>query len=201
MTISRIFIISRPLRWIWIAGPYLVGMGGIKNFTIFSAIEFLFFLFPLNFFLYGINDIYDRESDEINPRKGDLQGAILKESEIKFVQKLALGIAVIFLSVAATSWNLERFLISFLFVLAAFLYSHSWTRLKEIPFLDSLIGGPLVYLSPALIAVSLRESIFNIPTEVFLLALFFVGFHAVSTLNDAKYDKAAGMQSTGIFLG
>ncbi len=201
MKISRFIIISRPALWPWIFLPYLVGIGNVGNFTAFSLTEFLFFLFPLNFFLYGINDIYDKKSDEINPRKGGLQGAILKEDEIAPVKLISFAIAATFLILAGFSGNWKHVFFVLVFLLASFSYSHSSIRFKEIPFLDSIIGGPVIYLSPILIAFSLNGSISDLSPQLFLLTLPLIGFHAGSTLKDAEYDAGARMQSTGIFLG
>ena len=37
----------------------------------------LFFLVPYNLAMYGINDVFDYESDLRNPRKGGAHGAVL----------------------------------------------------------------------------------------------------------------------------
>ena len=37
----------------------------------------MYFLLPYNLLVYGVNDIYDYESDLKNPRKGSLEGSIV----------------------------------------------------------------------------------------------------------------------------
>jgi 4-hydroxybenzoate polyprenyltransferase len=37
----------------------------------------IFFFIPYNFLMYGINDVFDYESDLRNPRKGGIEGALL----------------------------------------------------------------------------------------------------------------------------
>lgn len=201
MKIARLIKISRPALWPWLAGPYLVGIGSIKNFSILSLLEFILFLFPLNLFIYGINDVYDQKSDKINPRKGDFQGSILRSDEFNFVLKASIVSALIFLTISILSVNIEHIFLSLLFIFAGFAYSHGNFRFKEIPFVDSIIGGPIIYLLPGIIAFSLKSSLFSLPPKIFLLALPFIAFHAVTTLKDERYDKKAGMNSIGIFLG
>ena len=39
--------------------------------------------FPFNLRIYGINDIFDQETDNINARKGSYEGAHIYPSEVK----------------------------------------------------------------------------------------------------------------------
>jgi lycopene elongase/hydratase (dihydrobisanhydrobacterioruberin-forming) len=78
MRLSRVIRISRPRFWIYELGPYMVGvLGGLiansyigAYFHILLVIIFgLYFLIPANIWIYGINDIYDYETDKLNPKK------------------------------------------------------------------------------------------------------------------------------------
>ena len=75
MDLKSIVEISRPRFWLYLAGTYLVGYAfgaeniySLQNFNF--IIHFLFFLIPANIFLYGINDIYDEDTDQFNQKKG-----------------------------------------------------------------------------------------------------------------------------------
>lgn len=208
MKATRILKISRPITmWPLLAGFYLVGMGGIDDFLLLfpvSLIELLFFTLPINFYINGINDIYDRDSDKSNPNKDSwIEGVALANHEVGFVFKLAISFVLSFLLfiVLTSLSNVEHVILSFLFVIVLFLYSHDSFRLKEKPVLDFIVGGPILFLFPALIAFSLQGSIAEIPWRVFFLALPFMTFHLVAALRDEQHDRAAGMKTTAVLLG
>ncbi len=78
MKLSRVLRISRPRFWIYELGPYMIGVLGAiltsqqSRETINLWRVFLFgfyFLIPANIWIYGINDIYDYETDKLNPKK------------------------------------------------------------------------------------------------------------------------------------
>src|ERR1700712_248407 len=75
-SIIKLFKVSRPVSWVNTAYPfaatYLVLGGG---FTPLFFIGTLFFLIPYNLLMYGINDVFDYESDIRNPRKNSIEGA------------------------------------------------------------------------------------------------------------------------------
>ena len=72
-----LFTSSRPLSWINTAFPFAAGyymISGRVDATL--IVGSLFFLIPYNLLMYGINDVYDYESDLRNPRKGGVEGAV-----------------------------------------------------------------------------------------------------------------------------
>lgn len=78
MRFQRVIKISRPRFWIYELGPYLIGILGALSVTgmSFSDVEIrrltlfaLYFFVPANIWIYGINDIYDYETDKLNPKK------------------------------------------------------------------------------------------------------------------------------------
>ena len=61
---------SRPLSWINTAYPFAAAYllaGGDRWWLM--AVATVFFLVPYNLAMYGINDVFDYESDLRNPRK------------------------------------------------------------------------------------------------------------------------------------
>jgi len=200
LTLHRALKISRPGIWIWIAGAYLVGIGSLDGLTLLHAIEFFLYLFPINFFLYGINDIYDYPSDKLNPQKEGLRGAIVKPREAAVVRTLAYLCAGGVLAVSFFSLNIEHIALTALLLFLMFAYSHPRFRLKEIPFIDSLVSAA-GYLLPILISFSLHTSVTNISPVWYMLLLPKMAMHALTTLKDETYDKRAGVLTTAVFLG
>ena len=69
---------SRPISWVNTAFPF--GVAYLLTAREFDAIFWvgsIFFLVPYNLLMYGINDVFDYESDLANPRKGGVEGALL----------------------------------------------------------------------------------------------------------------------------
>jgi 4-hydroxybenzoate polyprenyltransferase len=200
MSIRRLLHISRPALWVYTAGAFAMGVGNVHNFHASAWLELFLFTFPFNFLLYGVNDIYDRHADRLNPRKGHNQGAILQETEVKTVMAVALIFAAVILFMAALSGSIEHFVIMALVVIAVFLYSHPKVRFKEILILDGIIGGGC-YLLPVAVGYTLHSSISSIPPWILFMVLPMAGAHAVTTLMDIDSDRTAGLRTTGVRLG
>ncbi len=69
---------SRPISWVNTAFPfgaaYLLAGGGTD---LAFWLGCFFFLVPYNLLMYGLNDVFDYESDLRNPRKGGIEGVVL----------------------------------------------------------------------------------------------------------------------------
>src|SRR5699024_7011061 len=76
--LRHLLMTSRPLSWINTAYPFGAAWllaGGDVGATFWVGC--FFFLIPYNLAMYGINDVFDYESDLRNPRKGGLEGDVL----------------------------------------------------------------------------------------------------------------------------
>ena len=78
-TVARqLLISSRPVSWINTAYPFAAAyLLTTREIDATLVIGTLFFLVPYNLAMYGINDVFDYESDLRNPRKGGAHGAVL----------------------------------------------------------------------------------------------------------------------------
>jgi len=66
--------LSRPRFWLYLAGPVAVGVvyasaSTADLFTPTTLTLFAYFLLPANVLLYGVNDVFDADVDEKNPKK------------------------------------------------------------------------------------------------------------------------------------
>jgi len=69
---------SRPVSWVNTAIPFALAYYVVaEEVTPALIVGCIFFLVPYNFLMYGINDVFDYESDLRNPRKGGVEGALL----------------------------------------------------------------------------------------------------------------------------
>src|SRR5690606_6060414 len=141
IVIRALFIASRPLSWINTAYPfaavYLLATGTIDISLVVGTV---FFLVPYNLVMYGVNDVYDYESDLANPRKGGAEGAKLPPSLHRTTLLAAAVLAIPFV-IALVILGAQRpvsWLILAVSLFAVLAYSVRGLRFKEIPVLDSI---------------------------------------------------------------
>lgn len=194
---------SRPLSWINTAFPfglaYYVSTEQVDSNLI---IGFFFFLVPYNLLMYGINDVFDYESDIRNPRKGGVEGALLPPNLHLATLLASVILPIPFLvplvwSGSATATGVLA--LSLFFVVA---YSAKGFRFKEIPFLDSATSSAH-FVMPALYGLVLAEAAVSTVTVTVLAAFLFWGMasHAFGAVQDVVADREAGVASIATVIG
>ncbi len=204
MTLARVVLASsRPLSWINTAYPfaatYLVAGGRIDATFVIGT---LFFLVPYNVAMYGINDVFDYESDILNPRKGGVEGAVLTPEFHRPVLWLAVLGCVPFVAYLASVGNPVSHLVLALSLCAVVAYSAKGLRFKERPFLDSITSS-FHFVSPALFATVLVTGTIGAGTWMVLGAFFLWGLasHAFGAVQDIVADRSAGLHSIATAIG
>ncbi|MFD1646481.1 prenyltransferase [Haloarchaeobius litoreus] len=192
--------LSRPRFWFYLAGPVVVGVTYAASstadmFTPLALALFAYFLVPANVFLYGVNDAFDRDIDEHNPKKDDREVRYRGGTAVRVVVALAGLLAVPLLVVLPTVGALAFALYLFL----AVEYSAPPLRFKTTPFLDSLSNG--LYALPGVIAfVAVADTL--PPTAAIAGAwLWTMAMHTFSAIPDIEPDREAGISTTATFLG
>ena len=195
-----LFVLSRPRFWLYLAGPVLVGVSYAADSVaeLFGApalVLFGYFLLPANVYLYGINDVFDRDVDETNPKK---EG---REARYQGGAAIAVVVAVCGLFLALISAPLPRESWPYLAVwfLLGTEYSAPPLRFKTTPLLDSLSNG--LYILPGAAAYAAVAG-----THPPLLAvaggwLWAMGMHTFSAIPDIEPDRQAGITTTATYLG
>jgi 4-hydroxybenzoate polyprenyltransferase len=194
---------SRPLSWINTAFPfglaYYVSTEQVDSNLI---IGFFFFLVPYNLLMYGINDVFDYESDIRNPRKGGVEGALLPRNLhlATLLASVILPIPFLVPLVWSGSASATGVLALALFFVVA--YSAKGFRFKEIPFLDSATSSAH-FVMPALYGLVLAEAAVSTVTVTVLAAFFFWGMasHAFGAVQDVVADREAGVASIATVIG
>lgn len=198
--LNKIFLISRPVYWVNTAYPfgaaYLFFNGRIDLTFILGC---LYFLIPYNLLMYGINDIFDYESDIRNPRKGGLEGLKEQKSLHPLIAKsiLASNLLGVYLLIIG---NLASRLIFLFVIFQVVAYSIKYLRFKERPLIDSFTSsthfvGPLVY------AASLLNSL-NTMLPIILSFLFWgMASHAFGAIQDIIPDRQGSIKSIATKLG
>ena len=202
--IPKLFWSSRPISWINTAFPFAAGyflVLGELNLTL--AVGFLFFLIPYNLLMYGVNDVFDYESDLRNPRKGGIEGALLEPKYHLPMLLVSLHLPVPFVWYLALQGDTQSNLILAVVLFSVLAYSLKYLRFKEIPFLDSITSathfvGPLVY------GISLAGGDLGNQTLILIIAAFALwgmASHAFGAVQDIRADREANIASIGTVLG
>jgi 4-hydroxybenzoate polyprenyltransferase len=197
--ILRLLYISRPVLWINTVGPATIGMWLAGDLFAWGALPILLWLtLPFNLLIYGVNDVFDQETDAKNPRKGTLEGARIDRSEVR---PLVLGViftnapfliySLLFVPFPATAWML-------LYTLLFLGYSIPPARFKARPYLDSLSNAayafPLVF-----VPLALGEG--PIWSAALGLMAWSAAKHTFDAVQDVDEDRNAGITTTAVRLG
>jgi 4-hydroxybenzoate polyprenyltransferase len=198
----RLIQVSRPYSWIVGIGMLLAGLKlGNGAFDFWSVLYILSVTFPLSIVLFAINDVYDYESDQKNPRKKQsVMGAALKKTELDFVKKsfFAASAFLVFMSLLTLKiWNI---IATTLLIFFSYAYSAPPVRLKEIPVLESLSNAVIIYFI-VILGYTLNEVPWNITYKAYYLLLLVFGYHIFSTIMDYDADKKAGHMTFAVRFG
>lgn len=187
--------VSRPKLWPPLLMIVLSAYGlsgesvGVMELAVLSI-----FTVPGNLVVYGLNDLYDWESDRYNERKTGEDPEKRKDLLKKGIAVSALfGLGV---SVASGSPNVMAGCV--LWLVGSYAYSVPPVRLKERPPLDSLVNS-LYVLAPGLMAFGLTD--LSMPAEFLWLAAATPGVHAAATVIDYEADRKAGHTTFAVKYG
>ena len=201
-TVRLIIKLSRPRFWMYLAGPFLFGYTVVYDhqhtfLTVSFIYTFFFFLIPANILLYGINDLYDKETDTLNPKKKHEEEAV-KASTYKTYQYAVMISLFAAIPIFYFQGKLSNILL-LLFLVLSYMYSAPPIRFKIRPFFDS--ASNILYAIPAFIGFAHLSQ--NLPsiTVIFIAWLWTFSMHLFSAIPDIEYDKTAGMQTTAVYLG
>lgn len=200
-TIKKLALISRPISWPNTAFPFAAAFimtGG--ELTAFFWIATFYFLIPYNLLMYGINDVFDYESDMRNPRKGGIEGAKEQKNFHPVIIGAALSVNIPFLVYLFLSGSLLANVVLVVAVFLVLAYSLKGLRFKEIPLLDSLTSsahfvGPMVY---ALALTGFKPEYWPLIIAFFLWGM---ASHAFGAVQDIIPDREGKLSSIATVLG
>ncbi len=206
MNLKRALSISRPRFWIYELGSFILGFAAVAHagdyswhslpFIIFSV----YFTFPANIFIYGINDIFDYETDKLNPKKIAYESLVAREEHTSLWRWIILSslVFIIVLFFVTISRATLLSLIAFLFF--AGFYSSKPIRAKAKPFLDSLFSAGH-YIATAVVGYYVAGGIgFPLIPLVGGMA-WAIAMHAYSAVPDIKADTDAHLHTIATYLG
>jgi 4-hydroxybenzoate polyprenyltransferase len=152
--------------------------------------------------MYGINDVFDYESDLRNPRKGGVEGALLDPRMHRPTIVAAVVSTVPFLIYLIAVGSAMSTLVLAISMFAVVAYSAKGLRFKERPFLDSITSSTH-FVSPAVFGLVLAGAEFS-PQLWAVLAAFFlwgVASHAFGAVQDIIADREGGISSIATVIG
>jgi 4-hydroxybenzoate polyprenyltransferase len=185
--------------WINTVGPATVGMWLAGDLWRWEALPVLLWLtLPFNLLIYGVNDVFDQETDAKNPRKGTLEGARIAPNEVRLI---AWGVVLLnapFLLYFVPALPPGASLWMALYALVFVGYSAPPPRFKARPYLDSLSNAayafPLVFVPLALGEAPVW------PAALGLMA-WSAAKHTFDAVQDIDEDREAGIATTAVKLG
>lgn len=205
LSVKEILILSRPRFWMYVLGTFLVGVMASGNlflhdtFTTFLLIAFgFFFLLPANVLIYGINDIFDYQTDIYNYKKVAYEKVLHLDKH----KALSMVIAILLLPFSPLfffiNWPSKLALLVFLFT--GIFYSATPIRAKSKPPLDILFSA-IIYVSPAIVGFFITGN-----TNIEWLAVFggliwAFGMQTYSAVPDIEADKKAGVNTLATIFG
>ncbi|MGJ4844008.1 prenyltransferase [Leifsonia sp. Le1] len=202
-TFRQLVLASRPLSWINTAFPFAAAyLLTTRQLDLTFVLGTLYFLIPYNLAMYGINDVFDYESDLRNPRKGGAEGAVLDRGMHRRILIAAAVTNLPFLVYLVIVGSPLSWLVLAVSVFAVIAYSVKGLRFKEIPFLDSVTSSTH-FVSPAVYGLVLAGAAFTPQLFAVLLAFFLwgIGSHAFGAVQDVVPDREGGISSIATVLG
>lgn len=190
-------LLSRPRFWSYLAGPFLVGwVFGGASFSLEFLLQFVYFLFPANVFLYGVNDFFDWKTDVVNSKKS--REYVLQRNDRGKVFSLVLVSFLMGLPLLMVESGVGRlFFSSWLFL--SFFYSSPPLRFKGMPGFDVLSN--VLYVLPGFLGY--HEAGGGLPFFSVVLAVccWVWGMQLFSAIPDICCDKEAGIRTTAVLVG
>jgi len=200
LSLAEILIASRPFSWVNTAYVFVAGAVIGSGWSWRALLGGLYFTLPYNLLLYGVNDIYDFESDRLNPRKQSIEGAVLRPTRFRALVAAIAATNLPFLAVLfATSTPRAAVALAFL-LFTAVAYSMPPLRFKEVPFLDSFTSATH-FVTPLVFGLLYgRAGVFPW-LEIAGFTLWAMASQAFGAVQDITPDRAAGLASIATFLG
>jgi 4-hydroxybenzoate polyprenyltransferase len=198
--VGYVLTLSRPRFWLYLAGPVVVGVAYGANAlgdlaSLRAVVLFAYFLVPANVYLYGINDVFDRDVDAENPKKKGREARFTGDAWVVVVVAVAgVLVAPLALAVPAIAWPYLA-----AYALLATEYSAPPLRFKTTPLLDSVSNG--LYVLPGAGAYA---AVAGSHPPAFALAgawLWTMAMHTFSAIPDIDPDREAGIDTTATWLG
>jgi 4-hydroxybenzoate polyprenyltransferase len=183
-------------------GTFFIGVliGATVQGEFFDPLVLLFalyFLFPANLLIYGINDIFDYETDMLNPKKTGYEDVLAKDLH-PLVFKAIFATNILFM-MAVFSAPLLAIVTFALFIFFATFYSAPPIRAKARPFFDSFFSAGH-YIATGAFGYFLVGGEGSVLLPVVAGMAWAIAMHAYSAVPDIKADGEASLATIATTL-
>lgn len=196
------FWLSRPRFWLYVLGPYVVGQAaaGRPESWLWTVALGLFFTYPANFIIYGVNDAYDYETDKLNPKKASYEILLRPTYRHVVLQQAYFWALVGLLLILLAPGNHVLGLIAYIgFLFFGVYYSSPPIRAKTKPVLDSVYN--VLYVFPGVLAWVLATGSWPDWRLFAAATAWCMAMHAYSAVPDIDADQKAGINTIATWLG
>ena len=203
MRFAHLITISRPRFWLYEFGTFFIGVfAGIHTFDPAVVVPVLvfgaYFLFPANVLIYGINDVFDYETDLQNPKKQGYEQVLDKSVHRKTLWIIFwTSIPFVLYAITLPAPAVSAFVA---FILFAVFYSAPPVRAKTKPFIDSFFSAGH-YVATGVFGYLLVSGTADWVPLAIAGMCWAAAMHAYSAIPDIAADKAVGMKTVAILLG
>jgi 4-hydroxybenzoate polyprenyltransferase len=201
--VRQLAIASRPVSWVNTAFPFAAAyLVTTRQIDAALVVGTLFFLIPYNLAMYGINDVFDYESDIRNPRKGGAHGAVLDPRLHRPTLWISAAACLPFVVYLVAVGSPASWVVLAISLFCVVFYSAPPLRLKERPFADSVTSS-IHFFSPAVYGAILAGAAWTwqLVAVMAAFALWGVASHAFGAVQDILADRDAGIASIATVLG
>lgn len=194
--------VSRP--GLWFATIWLYLLPTSQSPELFTSFAFWFGLFyvsfPLNFLVYGWNDVVDYETDSLNPRKDSFWfGARGSKESLDKLWKPILIVQLLCLPIIVFFGGIKILTVFAGFVVINALYNLPKNGLRSKPPLELICQIGYLLIIP--LSIILNNTGF-LPWQSFLyLFLFSMQSHLMGEVMDIDPDRAANRTTTATIIG
>lgn len=203
MNILEVLKISRPRFWLYEGATFaLIGvLGGATTLKFLTSDTFwvftFYFLIPANILIYGINDIFDYDTDKHNPKKLKYESLVTPDRHRKlWYWILATNLPfILFLPL-----DRETFLSFSVFIFCAVFYSAWPIRAKARPVLDSLFSASH-YVATGVFGYYIGGGKDFPLIGIIAGMVWAIAMHAYSAVPDIKADTEAKLKTIAILIG
>lgn len=189
--------ISRPRFWMYLLGPFMIALAAT---SLRPPVEVwllgLYLTLPANLLIYGFNDLFDAETDRLNPKKQKYEH-LLDPSERRGLVTAIVAVNLPFVALIpflpdAWPWML-------VFFVTGVGYSVPPIRAKCRPILDSAFN--VLYVAPGFAAYASVSGEQPAVPVVIAALLWCMAMHAYSAVPDIEADRAAAVPTVATLLG
>ncbi len=206
LPVERVLRISRPRFWVYEAGTFAIGVMlalrpldyPLLQVTPLMLLFLFYFIFPANLLIYGINDIYDYETDRLNPKKTEYEALVLPHEHRPLLQWIAVAtFPFLLLLIYASHAAVLAFAV---FLFCAIFYSAWPIRAKVRPVLDTIFSAGH-YVATGVFGYYLAGGA-EVDWLIVLAGMFWsMAMHAYSAVPDIEADKTSGIATVATLLG